>query len=902
MIRTIPHIIRSSALGVALLLAAAVPSWAVDVKMLNPSTGYEPPNGTTNAVPATLTLSRTSGSGALQVRVMLNSASSATLTTDYTVTGFDAAFAVDADGDLSTTATFPSGVQTLAIVVTPVDDSVVEARESVRFELKTTLSGVSLGYNAGAPSALNLTIADNDHKARIQIPNAIADEDSALFGLVNDPDVQRRAVMRVRFDQFTALTFDRNLPVDFRATGGTQPIATLDTDYEVTYKICGNNNVGTTSEASRIGYDKVNARGTGLGYTMIAYLAGATSIAISGATSDDDALPSGSTIQFANHGTTYTIASAGASGIVLTSGLTSNLPNNTEIIVLSLGGGTTDPPVNLKVSRTYPAGSTNINVDFGSGGLYEGDVFQLPGDSSFYVVTADTVSLTSGFMSSGQLSFRRYQGGGVGGGLAVATGGSPELVTHIAPTIVSTSSGAFLSVLVPDESTKVEISIAPTLNGDGAEGVEEVRMRLVADSDYELLTPQEASIYIADRDVTTSVSLESNAGLPSQAGYFKVKFSGPFSRSISVPYIVTDNVSGAYTATLGSSVSLTAGQTEALILVDPIIAAGEAAVTLTLNGGLDYKLAGSTSSGVNPSATMDISNSVGAVTIVATDATAAESATVSATSLGAFTVSIVRNSGQNGSVGINLAVSGTAVNGSRYEFYNADVGSGNGIYTVTNNQIQVVIPGLPGTLQNSTIVGVRALNNFVADNNQVVNLTVAAGQSYTVGATANAAVTIVDDEPTVSVQAIGTAARPSTPAAFVFSYPGASVGQAINVQFTYGGTGVLNTDFIGDTTITIPAGNTSATLPITPIDTSEGSAETVSVTITAPAVSPTYNVGTATATLDILASDAPSDDKPTPGTVNSGESSGGCGLGSGLAAFLAFGLFALFATLRRRQP
>lgn len=883
-----------------LLLGVGSFASAVEVYLLPIApVGYE-----TNLVPATMKLVRTSTSGDLVVRLSLNADSIATLTTDYTVsaTGIaDATFPtvdpLDAVDLNTTTITMPDGESEVLLTITPVQDALVEARESMVFTIKPNDDDSDLAddYVIGAPSSMSLTIADNDHKARIQVPDPVADEDSALFGLVSDPDVQRRAVMRVRFDPFApGDAFTRNLAVQFVTSGGTQPIATLDTDYQVHYKICGNNVIaGATGERSRIGYDKVNIRGTGLGYTLIAHLANEFNISVTGADAGDDALPVGSTIQFANHTQVYNVDSAGPNGLAISPNLVANLPNGLAITVLSLGGSADDPPTNLTVERVYPAGSTTINVDFGSGGLFIGDVFQIDGHNGFYVVTDNEPNLsdspTAG--ASGALEFRRYQGAGTGDGLESNTGGSPSIITHIEATV----SGGVMQVLVPEESTKVEISATPVANGDGAEGAEEVRMRMIADEDYEVLTPQESAVFIADRDVSTTISVLSNAGLPSQTGYFRIAFSQPFARAITVPYLVVDNLptlagtNNDYDETIPSSVTLVAGQTEALIQVDPIAARGPASVTTTLIANLNYKLSGSTSSGVNPSATMDIANSIGSISIAATTPTASESATAPAN--GEFTVTVTRNVGQTVAIGITLAVEGTAVVGSRYQFINPLT---LGVITPVNNQIQVTVPAN----QNTVAIAVRPINNFLADGDQIVQLRVVDGTSYLVGTPSTASVTVDDDEPTVSVAFINDAARPSTPGVFRFSYTGAALSQAVLVNFTYSGTGVINTDFTAATSITIPTGNTSQDLSINPIDTPEGTAATVTVTINP---STTYNIGTNAATMDILAADAPLGSKPTPGTINSGAASGGCGLGSGFATLAGLGLFALLAFRRREH-
>jgi hypothetical protein len=1009
-----------------------------------------------NLVPGKIKVVRTNSTGELYVRIALASNSTAVLNTgtvaspslkaDFTVSGvstpdFTQFDPLDPTNYPKTTLVhFPVGISEVTIVVTPIDDSLIEAREAMGLEIRpareSDILTNPLRYTVSSPSAMTVTIADNDHKARLEIPDPIADEDAVLFGLVGDEDIQRRGVMRVRFDEFTTTTteFSRNLEVKFLTSGGTQPIATLNTDYKVHYKTSGNDSGGATEETSRIGYDKVNVLGTGLGYVLMAHLVGESDIQIEG-----DPLSSSiavlDRIQFSNHQRNYYVYSAGSNGFTLgdwfpatgtvavtaasanivgtgtlftselsvgmaikigsetrtIQSITSNtaavvttvfqgtqsgvsmvkmqvtplvesLPNGTEVKSLSGSSGSESPET---VKRVYGGGSKQIRVGYGTGGLFEGDVFQVADHKGFYVVTSDTTSLVPKVVSTpsgtiraninsrsingtgtaflteltvgdylynssnnligrvikiisnaelwideeltvalasttfsaltpgtdGVLKFRRYQGAGIGSGLEVDTTGVPDITTLIEGTVT----GNVMRLLIPSESRKVEFSVAPTVNPDGAEGVEEVRLALVADDDYEILTPQVGSIFIADRDLTASIKVKSNAGLPNQAGFFLIELQGgTFNRSVNVPFTVTQSDGGSgYSSAMPQFVTFVSGQSQAEIQVDPIQSLGAVAVTLTLDSSLSYKRSGSDSSSVNPSATMDIAKSVGTVSLVASIPTAQESPIFSTTNYGEFTLTINRQDSQMNAVNVTLTVAGTAAVGSRYEFLN----SSNAVITPINNQIQVTIP--TGTSNvTSTVVKVRAINNFLADNSQNVQLSVVDGASYLVGTPSNASVTITDDEPTISVIAAGNALRPSTPGYFTFSYSGAAASQAITVNFTYSGTAVKDTDFTGATSVIIPANRTSEDVAINPKDTGDTSSKSVIVTMTN---STTYNIGTGTATIQIDGEDQPSNNKITPGTVSSGSSGGGCGLGSGLATFALLGLFGLYLGLRRRQ-
>jgi hypothetical protein len=178
------------------------------------------------------------------------------------------------------------------------------------------------------------------------------------------------------------------------------------------------------------------------------------------------------------------------------------------------------------------------------------------------------------------------------------------------------------------------------------------------------------------------------------------------------------------------------------------------------------------------------------------------------------------------------------------------------------------------------------------------------GTDYVIGTPASAVITIQDNEPTLSVTVVQNAARPSTPGTFRFSYPGVPLNQAldqsINVRFTFSGA-TLGTDFVADTTLVIPAGSPtrSADLIINP--TATGTATSLTVTITSDtAYTVLSSAASATMTFTAASENDPSRDKPTPGTINSGSGGSSCGLGSGVAGFLALGLFVLLA-LRRRQ-
>ncbi|MEB3314240.1 MAG: bluetail domain-containing putative surface protein [Cyanobacteriota bacterium] len=107
------------------------------------------------------------------------------------------------------------------------------------------------------------------------------------------------------------------------------------------------------------------------------------------------------------------------------------------------------------------------------------------------------------------------------------------------------------------------------------------------------------------------------------------------------------------------------------------------------------------------------------VVIAATDATAGET-----NNPGQFT--LTRTGSTATALTVNLTRTGTAVNGTDYTTSPATVGFAAGAST--------------------TVVNLTAIDDLIVDGNETVIFTVASGTGYTVGATASAMVTIIDND------------------------------------------------------------------------------------------------------------------------------------------------------------
>ena len=401
----------SSARRMVLCAALLLCSWstmnAYDVS-LEPgaSTAYEE-----GAVVATARLARVGLSGQLDVSVQITAGSSAILTTDYSLQWYNSALAsyvtLGADptigvGAAASTGTirFQPGEASVNIILTPVNDTTVEAREYVILAIN-----YSAKYNIGQYPSRRLTIADNDHKALIEVIQPVADEDTALRGDPDDTFSRRRGIVRVRFDAFPdaaddvadpfglnsdylTSSFSRNIVVQFLTTSGTIPSATLTTDYAVKYKISGHSHDGNviTDSHSQIGRVNNSNSGlsitTGLNYRLMAAITGDTIIPLQEQESDDlttiNVVPVGAILYFESDPSQqqHTVTASGPSSMIIAPGLTRPIPSGTKVKIISLPAMSVAPD-SVIVERTFPQGSTQLLLGEGFGDLFEGDVIKL---------------------------------------------------------------------------------------------------------------------------------------------------------------------------------------------------------------------------------------------------------------------------------------------------------------------------------------------------------------------------------------------------------------------------------------------------------------------------------------------------------------------------------------------
>uniref|UniRef100_A0A8J7D0G0 Calx-beta domain-containing protein n=1 Tax=Desmonostoc muscorum LEGE 12446 TaxID=1828758 RepID=A0A8J7D0G0_DESMC len=252
------------------------------------------------------------------------------------------------------------------------------------------------------------------------------------------------------------------------------------------------------------------------------------------------------------------------------------------------------------------------------------------------------------------------------------------------------------------------------------------------------------------------------------------------------------------------------------------------------------------------------------ITIAATDANAAETATGITPNPGTFT--LTRTGNLATALTVNYTLSGTATKGTDYSNLTGTVSFAAGANTAT--------------------IKVTPTDDTLAENSETAILTLKTGTGYTLGTTTTAIVTIADNEtPVITIAATDASAGETAtgvtpnPGTFTLTRTG-NTAAALIVNYTLSGTATKGTDYsnLGGT-VTFAAGSATANVNVTPInDTAVELNETVILTL---ATGTGYNLGTAKSstvtlsdndlpTITVAATDASAAETTTGQTANPG--------------------------------
>lgn len=822
------------------------------------------------------------------------------------VAGDDYTLGFGTSGNLQngTQITIPIGQQSVALYINPLHDTAAEGQQTVIVQI---LAGS--GYTPGLPNSLQAPIADDDVDVSLTSPLPLAYEDYTTGpGNVIDPDSNRRGAFRATLSP--ARTFSTYVVTELSAATGVGA-AQVGTDYSVVYKIGGNglgsgigyvvlprytlsgvnmitltDGTGGIPTGATIAFagspgtyttstGVVGSSGTvtlspaltanilnGTAVTVTPnlptgfrvnnspgpYAVGTTNIAITGGTTN---IPAGARITFADHLTTYT-----TTGLAGTSGSISISPALTDTVAHNEALSVSWPAISGYVTtggNSEPVDTKSFVVSGGSGGFSIGDVFRIGGASSPQYVVTSYNSL------SGVLGFTVFTGtGGLTGGIPSAITGATAITTHFTPAFSGTG-GREIQLLVPGTSTKIEYGIVPT-SDTTPEGAETLTMRLLTSNDFETVAPTASQMTITDDDVVVSLdpTVSVNATEGGVNGSFTVRLSSAFPGDIGIVYQVggtatpsDDDDDNDYVALTGV-LTIPAGSLSGIISVVPkddgVVEDVAETVSVTLQPTNDYRVITTVGANANASAQITISDKMGTVVIApVSPGTGREHPTAVTTAQ--FRVALLDDDGDEISATDDLTVaytiSGSATAGGDYQ-------------TLTGS---VVIPDG----QTFALITVTPIDDTIPEANDTVILTLAPAQGYLIGDANGATVTIVDDEPIVSVTKTTDATENGTVGVFTVSYLAPSLNRDIVVDLTYSGVATagdytLATAHGTPAQVVIPANSTSTTVTVTPIqDTAPETGETVIATITnKPAV---YTRGTSTATVTIA------DDEPVVGVV-----------------------------------
>ncbi|HEY2951509.1 MAG TPA: LamG-like jellyroll fold domain-containing protein [Verrucomicrobiae bacterium] len=421
---------------------------------------------------------------------------------------------------------------------------------------------------------------------------------------------------------------------------------------------------------------------------------------------------------------------------------------------------------------------------------------------------------------------------------------------------VSIGSGA----IIPAGQSSTTVTLAP-LNDALVDGPKNVLVRLEADPTYTIGLGLAEAI-IADDDMPDAPSASvlvsvvctfaateffADAIHTNIPGVFTIYRTGPTANPLTVNYTMSGMaLNGVDYEMLPGTITLPAGATTGQVLlytIDDALVEGLETAILALSPGPNYAL------GALPSATMTITDNDPTVSIDPIDSLATE-----AGDPGTFRIS--RTGPTTAPLLVAYRQVGTATPGLDY----------------IDPSDFVVIPAGSSFLD----VRIMPIEDALFEGTESVEFRLAKLAGYTVGA-GSAIIDLADnDVPLPPPATVGIAATVATvseagpgPAIFTVTRAGLTT-LPLTVGYSLGGTAIIGSDYFPPAapvpgTVVIPAGATSAIIPILPIDDPfvEGS-ETVIVTLL-PSFDYTIGVGAGTATVVITDNDtAPLPPPPPP--------------------------------------
>lgn len=789
------------------------------------------------------------------------------ITATYTVAG--TAIAGTDYTTLSGSAVIPAGQNSVAVPVTVTDDQIIENTETV---IATLTGGSSANFTFTGSGNATVDITDNDNVPANLVLNVTKAADGAEpstngaftislpAGYTAAEDVTVSYIVAGTADagaDYTAIASAVVIPAGQNSINVPVTVADdqiIEGTETVTFTLGGGSSTnftftGTGSATVNIADNDNTPANLVLSVTKGADGAepatnGSFDIKLpAGYTAAEDITVSYTITGTATNGTDYTaipataLIPAGQNGVTVPVTVTDDqVIENTETVIMTLNGGSStsftlagagNATVNITDNDNVPANlvlSIAKNTDAAE-----------PGTNGQF-----TISLPAGVTAVEDITVNYAISGTAQNGTDYANlGGS--IVIPAGQNSVS------LPVTVADDQVieQTETVIA-TLNGG-------------ASASFTFTGTGNATASIADNDnipanrVLTVVKTTDGAE-PGTDGQFTISLPAgvTVTENVTVNYIISGTAaSGAdYTALSGAAV-IPAGQNSVSVTVpvldDQVIEATET-VILTLNGGSSTSFSFTGTGNATVNITDDEANTPASLVLsVSKGADGAEPGTD-----GSFNISLPAGITSSEAITVNYTIAGTATAAADY----------------TTLSGSVVLPAG----QNSVSVPVDVLNDQVLEQTETVILTLNGGAStsFTLTGTGNATVNITDDENTpanrvISITKNTDASEPSTNGSFTVSLPaGVTVGENVTVNYTVAGTATAGADYTTlSGTVVIPAGQNSASLPVTVTDDQIiEQTETVIATITGGTSANFSFTGSGNATVNIT-----DDESSTPANL-----------------------------------
>jgi Calx-beta domain len=515
-------------------------------------------------------------------------------------------------------------------------------------------------------------------------------------------------------------------------------------------------------------------------------VAGAQSVIVSGG---DKVISQGAKISFGTAPRKYSVTARlnGGNGVLaFTPGLEANVADATAITV------SYDVPTGYKVNQPNELvikGTTKFSVKNGIGGFKVGDVFQIGTDTAtrYVVNTAFTVTDYES-VTDGEIQFEAFAGPAENKGLPKTIPADTTILTYFPAQFSPSPNDLEMQIYIPETANKVQYGIVP-VSDTAIEGAENLFLTLLNSADYKLADKTVTNMTITDDEIIASFdSKPTNATAGGAPGSFTVNFiGGVFPRDMEVNYAITQNLTdktiamngGAKTdiePPLSGKLIIKANQSSGVITVnakadavgDPDKFDGEK-LNLTLLANDSYRLAPTTGTPPNASASITINDSLGTVSIAAKQTSISESPNEKEEEC--FTVSVETKSSQDIIVPIQLDSASTATDAGDFKNLPSSV-------TIKANE-------------TSAVVKLTTVFDTLPEPTEKIKVKILGGFGYIVKDGASTAeISLTDDEPVFSVvkkSGLTNITEGKSEALFTIAYEGSLPSGGLTVPFTLGG-------------------------------------------------------------------------------------------------------------------